>query len=161
MKKLILSFLLLFSLSSLTQADQTSFTINPKAILSGICLINASDITLGSIGYTGYSSGSGTINVLCTRTTTYSIAISTGSNGSAGGRYLKHDTASDKIPYIVCKGPGFNGTDCTNGLWWTGSFVLNSTGTGLVQTFKPYVYTVNSYVTPGNYSDTTSAIITF
>lgn len=159
MKKLLISILLLFPL--LGKAEQTSFTISPQSILSGICVINASDITLGTIGYTGYSSGSGTINVLCTRTTTYSIAIATGSNGTSGGRYLKHATASDKIAYIICKGLGFNGVDCTNGLWWTGSFVLNGTGTGFVQTFKPYVYTVNSYVTPGIYSDTTSAIITF
>lgn len=159
MKKLLLSLFLLLPLIS--KAEQNSFSITPKAILSGICFIDASDIALGNIGYTGYSSGTGNITVLCTRTTTFSIAIATGSNGTSGNRYLKHTTAADKIPYTICKGPGFNGSACSSGVWWTGEYVLNSTGTGFFQTFKPYVYTVNSYTRPGNYSDSTSAIITF
>lgn len=159
MKKVIkIGIIIALSLiSASTFATQLNATTQASAKLASSCTVSSTDISFGLLGTQSntFQEGTGTLNVLCSKSASYTIAIALGSNGVSGYRYMVGATTgnTDKITYAVCQKEGFVGTSCTGTLWYTGSYVLHATGTGINQTYTMYGYAKEGFYTPDNYSD--------
>jgi spore coat protein U-like protein len=176
MKNLIITLISVILCTHFAQAQSIhsiNATLNSSAKLSGVCTINAQNISLGSIiAGQPSSTGYGNISIQCTKGTSYSYYLSFPSDGT-DCPYLIGSQSGDKLYYGIL----INGT--INDLYGP----ISSTGTGLTQSWtmtgmvtppasrwnssnvcknRTSIYTgVNPYITPDNYSNYVSAIISY
>lgn len=177
MKALLITFLSVMSLSSLNAHAQTTHNITTNiessAKLTGVCTISAQNISLGSvIAGQPSSTGYGNLAIQCTKGTPYSYYLSFPSDGT-DCPYLVGSQSGDKLYYGIL----INGT--INDLYGP----ISSTGTGLTQSWtmtgmvtppasrwnssnvcknRTSIYTgMNPYITPDDYSNYVSAIISY
>ena len=141
------------------QAATASSNILVTATVLSFCTIAASPLPFGN-----YSAPALAVNtsivVACTATTGYSVGLSAG--GATGAtvttRQMTGATGTTPLNYALFRDAGFT-------LNWgltTGTNTVAGTGTGLPQTITVFgQVAANQLVTPGLYSDTVVATITY
>lgn len=161
-----LGFLLGLAATSLAA---TPITVTPKATatLTGSCQISAQNINFGELtpqnGETAIwkNLANGTISVLCTRGSSYTISNTLGVNN--GGKIifnLKGQTYGDLIQYGICQTNSFTQLpQCT--LDWYNAKVQSGVGTGSNQDYITYGIVKTGYYRPDIYTDTITSTITF
>ena len=134
----------------------TTFTVS--ASVTATCLISATTLSFGSYTFVVASSTS-TISVTCTNGTTYNVGLNAGAAsgatvttrqmGATGGGLLNYSLFQDSA-------------HSTNWGNTVGTDTLAGTGNGSAQSLTVYgQIPANQYVTPGSYSDTITATITY
>ena len=142
------------SYTDTVSSSTESFSVT--ATIQATCNISASAMAFGT--YAGaVITGSSNLSMQCTVSTTYAIGLSAGTTSGAtvtnrllagsGGRTLAYALFSDS-------GRTVNWGSTTN--------TVSGTGTGAVQTLPVYgKISAGQYVTPGSYTDTITATITY
>lgn len=105
----------------------------------------------------GAVDATGTVRVTCTNTTSYSIALSTGSNASGAVRRMKHVSAAEYVTYELYTNTG------RSTVWSSsGGGLVAATGAGSEQSFTVYGRVpAQSTPKPGNYADTVAITVTY
>jgi spore coat protein U-like protein len=128
------------------------------ATVQATCLISAGALGFGT--YTGVlSNATSTISVTCTNTSGYNIGLSAGTTSGATVAARKMaGTGTDVLNYAL-----FRDSSRTNNWGETvGTDTLAGSGNGLAQTITVYGQVpAGQYVSPGAYSDTITATITY
>ncbi len=155
----VLGFLALglASTSALAQADPATTTFQVSALVLKDCIVSATALTFGI--YTGaVNSAQSIITVTCTNSTTYTVGLGTGLTSGATVTTRQMQNGSALLNYGLFS----NGTWTTN---WGNTSVTNwvsGTGNGSGQTLNVYgQIPANQYVTPGSYTDTIAATVTY
>lgn len=139
-----------------------SFQVGATILVS--CNVTGSTLTFGGsidpLQTPGPVDAATSLNVTCTKTTPYAVALSAGANaGNAqafGSRVMK--SGNNTLPYQLYLDAG------RTQVWGdgTGSGVFSGTGTGSNQTLSVYGRLPSlSGIVPGNYSDTVTVTITY
>jgi spore coat protein U-like protein len=165
LQKFFYSVILSIFLPALAFAQTNLSTITQaRATLNKSCAINATNLNFGAInGAVTGNSATSSINMLCSKNTSYQIQLGFGQYGSVStGRQMNGANSNDRLIYILCKNPGLTKVayaggqlNCTNqsDMWYSTQYVYNGTGNGFLQTVPVYGYTYNAWVTPDTYSD--------
>lgn len=135
-----------------TSAFATTATGNMavSATVQATCIVSATPMAFGTYTSTAASSSTSTVSVTCTNTTPYTLGLGAGA-GTVTARTMT--ASSVALNYGLF----------TNATWTTNFATLASTnGTGAVQTTTVYGQVpANQYVTPGAYTDTIVATVTY
>lgn len=174
MKNKLLITLLYASLCVPTFATNVSGATKATAQLVSSCQMTANNIAFGDVTpkgevtaqWTIQSDTAGSINLICTRDTAYSIALNVGINSLDNAtRQLKDSTTNARIPYAICQTNSltatFSGCVSTWKTWSGGSRVLTGKATGVLQSIPTYGFIEKGYHAPGDYSDTITATVTY
>lgn len=152
------------SLSHAATPTSGSGTFQVGATILVACNVTGSTLTFGGsidpLQTPGPVDAATSLNVTCTKTTPYSVALSAGANaGNAsafGSRVMK--SGNNNLPYQLYLDAG------RTQVWGDGnsSGVYTGTGTGSQQQLTVYgrLPSLNGIV-PGNYSDTVTLTITY
>lgn len=169
MKKIILSILVsIISLAQNAQATPVSTGNKATANISSSCTFSGTNINFGVIDPSIVNQTTGTINVLCTKSTNYQIKSNYGAYFAKGTgqsdwwayeyRMLSTDT-SDYILYSL-----FVPNPTPGRVWGSGSpdDVISGTGNSLLQTYTITAKTrLDHWPKPSDYSDTVTSTISF
>lgn len=132
-----------------------SRTFTVTAIVPSTCSFTTTVLNFGT--YTGVAlSGTSSLSVQCTNTTSYKIGINSGSHAGSGSYSWQMAFGASLVPYTLWrdaahsqKWGGTQGTDTIDGI-----------GNGSVQNVSFYgTVDAGLYVTPGNYTDTVNVIL--
>jgi spore coat protein U-like protein len=121
------------------------------------CGISASNLNFGN--YTGtVNNATTTLQVGCTSGTSYHVGLDAGTASGATVTTRKMQNGTATLAYALYSNSGrttnWGNTSATN--WWAG------TGTGAAQTLTVYgQVAAGQYVTPGSYTDTITATISY
>ncbi|WP_158218738.1 Csu type fimbrial protein [Roseateles aquatilis] len=164
-RTLLIAIVLGASAMSAQAANPTSAsgTFQVGATILVACNVTGSTLTFGAIDplqNPGPADASTSLNVTCTKTTPYSVALSAGTNAgnpsAFGSRVMKN--GNNSLPYQLYLDAG------RTQVWGDGnsSGVYAGTGTGSQQALTVYgrLPSLNGIV-PGNYSDTVTVTITY
>ena len=134
-----------------------TFTVTATVVAN--CTLSAGALAFGNYVPTAQTLTTTTISVTCTNTTTYNIGLDggTGSQSSGYTRYMTGPGGAE-IPYHFF-------SDSARSTQWgntVGTDTVAGTGTGSAQVLTVYgiIYT-SHYVTPGSYTDTVTATVTY
>jgi spore coat protein U-like protein len=133
----------------------TDFSVT--ATVAKDCGVTATNLAFGN--YTGaVNNSTSTVTVTCTNTTTYTVGLSPGLATGATVTTRKMQNGTALLPYALYSNSGmttnWGNTAATN--WVSG------TGTGVAQALTVYgQIAAKQYVTPGSYSDTITATVTY
>jgi len=156
----ILGFLSLgiASTSAIAQTNPATITFGVSAMVLKDCVVSATAMAFGN--YTGaINSVQSTVTVTCTNTTTYTVGLNAGttSGGSAANPRLMAGPSGATLAYGLYQ----NATWTTNWGNATGSWV-SGTGNGAAQPLTVYgQIAAGLHVTPGSYTDTITATVTY
>lgn len=164
MKKFILLISALFINSSF--AGQTTNHFSSNVSLAASCSISADTFDFGdltAVGSPSTISKTLSLNVLCTRNSSFSVLLDSGSNHDASNnRFMKATNSSDLIQYGICKTLVFGTSPYYCGSpWWGSSYTYTATGTGKPQIISGYIFSRTGFYKPDNYSDTVITTILF
>lgn len=150
-------------ISGISYAGSTTATTQASASLAKNCLLSATNISFGTFNLAaGETDANGSINVLCTKGTTYNIAINWGhveAQQSQNGDMIGA-SSGDIIAY------GIN-SSYHSGFMWGVDHPVNGVGNGLTQSYTTYgraytgIYGHPAYPTPDNYSDTVTIALNY
>jgi spore coat protein U-like protein len=135
-------------------------TIAVTAVVQATCLISATPIAFGT--YTGaVVAVTATITVTCTTSTPYTISLSaglgTGPTATVTTRHMMGPAAAI-LGYVLT-------SDAPHAVNWgltPGTDTVAGTGTGIAQPITVYAQEAAAqYVTPGAYTDTVTATVTY
>ena len=133
----------------------TTFTVTATVVKD--CGVSATNLVFGN--YTGaVNNSTSTVTVTCTNTTTYTVGLSAGlaTGATVTTRKMQYGTAL--LNYALYS----NSTHATN---WGNTAATNwvaGTGTGVAQPLTVYgQIAAGLYVTPGSYTDTITATVTY
>ena len=155
----VLGFLTLgiASTSAIAQTNPATTTFGVSATVLKDCIVSATAMAFGN--YTGaVNSAQSTVTVTCTNTTTYTVGLSAGlaSGATVTTRQMQNGTA------LLSYGLFSNATWTTN---WGNTSATNwvsGTGNGAAQPLTVYGQIASGlYVTPGSYTDTITATVTY
>jgi len=139
-------------------ASTATTTFNVTATVQATCLISASNLGFGT--YTGSAiATTTTLSVTCTNGTTYNVGLNAGTSAGAtvSARAMTGPGAAI-LDYALYQDSGHS----TNWGNTVGTDTKSGTGNGSAQTLTVYGnLTGNQYPTPGSYSDTITATITY
>jgi spore coat protein U-like protein len=144
------------STTSAFAASPATTTFAVTANVATNCAVSATALGFGS--YTGaVNTASSTVTVTCTNSTGYTVGLDAGLTGaSVTTRQMKNGAAT--LNYGLFS----NGTWATN---WGNTLATNwviGTGNGAAQALTVYgQIAAGQYVTPGSYSDTITATVTY
>jgi spore coat protein U-like protein len=144
------------TLSGATFATRTAtFTVTATVVKD--CGVSATKMVFGN--YTGaVNNTTSTVTVTCTNTTTYTVGLSAGLATGATVTTRKMQNGTYLLPYALYSNSGmttnWGNTAATN--WVSG------TGSGVAQPLTVYgQIAAGLYVTPGSYTDTITATVTY
>lgn len=153
----VAAYLTLIGGSAHAATNSTTFQVSAQ--VQATCDISASALNFGT--YTGAAtSNNSTLTVQCTNSTEYTVALDKGVNGAAvGTREMKDSSSGDTLNYQLY-------TDNTYTTVWgdgtSSSGTQSGTGDGSNQTLTVYgKLPAGQFKTPGTYSDTITATITY
>ncbi len=146
-------------------AASSSDTLAVSATVAATCTVAGNTLAFGI--YSGQLiDASTTIAVTCTNTTTYSVALSSGAHAGSGGgegranRRMAGPGAA-RLAYALFNNSGRT-TEWTSDAGEGGQGLVSGTGNGAAQLLTIYGrLTAAQYVTPGSYSDTVTATVTY
>ncbi len=149
---------LTFAANTASATTTATTTFGVSATVQGTCLISATAMGFGT--YTGVAATStSSVNVTCTNTTSYNVGLSAGtSTGAAVTSRKMTGPASATLAYSLF-------SDSARSSNWgqtVGTDTVVGSGNGSQQTLTVYgAVAAGQYVTPGAYSDTITATITY
>jgi spore coat protein U-like protein len=161
MKKLALAGLVLattaFASGTPAAAATSTTTMSVTATVQATCSVSAATLAFGT--YTGTQlDGSSTLSVSCTNTTPYTVALNVGTGTGATVAVRKMTASATTLNYSLYQ-------DSARGTVWgqtTGTDTVAGTGNGSAQTLNVYGRIPSGQLpTPGSYSDTITATITY
>ncbi len=137
-------------------ATPVTASIAVSATVQSNCIISAAPLAFGT--YTGaLNNTTSTVTATCTNTTPYDIGLDKGSNGATTStRQMK--SGISMLNYSI-----FSDAAMTKN-WGTiiGTDAVHGTGGGSAQSLSVYgQIPANQYVTPGAYTDTVTATLTY
>lgn len=156
-------------LSSGAQAGTTSANMQTQATLGTTCTISASTVNFGDLSQKTASpqvvTETENFQALCTKNTAYTIQIDDGANTSGNNRYMKGASSGTLLQYGICytNFVSVNPWSCASGDdSWNPTVPAHAfTGTGVVQNITAYIFAPTGYYVPDNYTDTTTATLSF
>ncbi len=142
---------------STNYSGTVTFTVTATVVAN--CTLSVGSLAFGNYVPTAQTLSTATITVTCTDTTTYNVGLD-GGTGSQSSGYTRYMTgpAGAEVPYHFFSDSG-RSTEWGNTV---GTDTVAGTGTGSAQTLTVYgiMYT-SHYVTPGSYTDTVTATVTY
>lgn len=149
--------------SQQTGTSTQSIVVN-IAISKDCTAITAPGVNFGSAPLVGSFTGvSQSINVICTKGSTYTVGMSNGLHAVGTQRYMT-SSAGGKLAYEIYKGSGTTrwGSTVTAERMLSGD-ANNTSGDGLTRTFNYNAQVLTSQATPvaGSYSDTVTVDLSF
>jgi spore coat protein U-like protein len=152
----IFGVLALGAASTSAVASSTTATMGVTATVQATCIVSATPMGFGTYISTAASTSTSAITVTCTNSTTYTLGLDAGLNGgTVTTRQMKNGTAL--LNYALFSDSGRT----TNWGNTTGSWV-SGTGNGSGQAITVYGQAAaGQYVTPGAYSDSITATVTY
>lgn len=165
--KTVKKFILLLGMLSFSYAyaGNVNSTTKATASLSKSCSLSATNISFGTLTPAVSNMATGTLSILCSKNTSYSIAMryaTLAPQDSPNAGLMTGSVSGDKIVYGI-----FKTTDYGQPTW--GYSPLSGTGNGQTQNYTMYgvvqltrwptIYA--PYPTPDNYSDTVTTTVTF
>lgn len=163
MKKLqkIMMFSLLSAMGANLFAANLTATQKATATLTSSCTVSAANVVFGNIAVaaTGTQEGNGSVTSLCTKGTSYTLSLSRGQGIDYNNRVMSGKSGnSDKLRYQLYQDA--NHTPAL--IWGEAGSAVSLVGTGSAQTSTIYgLLNLNQYVTPDNYSDTTTVTLVY
>lgn len=157
-------------ISPIAYAGSTTGTTKATATLAKTCNISTGNVNFGNLAQQGSSPSivwaTGTVQTLCSKSTSYSIQLNVGNNLDANNfRRMAGASTGGFIQYTMCQ------TQSIDGVWgstggclvpWRGTqYPVTSVGTGSNQTFTVYAASQTGYYAPDNYADTIVATIVY
>lgn len=139
-------------------ASTATTTFNVTATVQSTCLISGSTLAFGT--YTGSAlSVSTTLSVTCTNSTTYNVGLNPGTaSGATVTTRAMTGPGGATLSYALYQDSGHS----TNWGQTVGTDTKSGTGNGSAQTLTVYgLLAGNQYPSPGSYSDTITATITY
>lgn len=172
LQKLLIALAISSTLTTISFAGTTTTVFQATGKISDVCYLSVTNINFGTInlnapGNINYANGS--LSLLCTRSTPYSVILGFGtaasgafySNGRPNTGWMTGQNTGNHIAYSIQSQPINN----NNPSW--GSTPVNGTGTGAVQNYTMYgevqlnAFGTSAFPVPDNYSDNVSATVTF
>jgi spore coat protein U-like protein len=162
-------FTFTFFLHNSVNAGTTTGATKATATIGKTCTISATNISFGTLNLsTTFNYANGTLQILCTKNTTYTIGMNYATadtkgyytNGKADTGLMTGSAHGDQIAY------GIQPTNNFSGASWN-AITVSGTATGQIQTMTMYGAAVLGYTgyptypTPDNYSDNVSVTITY
>ena len=144
---------------STNYSGTATFTVTATIVPN--CTISAGALAFGNYDPTVQrTNANASLTVTCTNTTTYNVGLDGGTGSQYNGGYTRYMTGPGgaEIPYHF-----FSNSNLTTEWGNTvGTDTVAGTGTGSAQTLTVYGTMYSShYVTPGSYTDTVTATITY
>jgi spore coat protein U-like protein len=142
---------------AIAHAATATASITVTATVSATCLISATPMAFGSYSGT-ITTSTATLTVTCNNTTPYTVALNPGLSTGATVTTRKMTLSSSTLAYVLT-------SDAAYAVNWgqtTGTDTVAGTGNGAAQPLTVYGrVAAGQYVTPGTYSDTVTATVTF
>ena len=154
---ILLSAISCLAVSTGAQAATSNSTMAVSANVQATCAINANPLAFGTYSSSQLDAAT-TIGVNCTNTTTYSVSLDTGSGTGATVAQRKMSNGAQTLTYTVYS------DSARSALWGTtvNTNTVAGTGTGSSQLLNVYGrIPAGQLPTPGAYSDTLTATITY
>jgi spore coat protein U-like protein len=153
----VLGLLALAFAATPAQATTATTTFSVSATVQATCSVTATTLAFGTYASTAASTSTSTVSVSCTNTTPYTIGLDAGLTTGATVTTRQMKNGSALLNYVLYSDSGRN----TNWGNSTGSWV-SGTGDGAAQALTVYgSVPTGQYVTPGSYSDTITATVTY
>jgi len=165
-KTLLAAAMLAFGGAAITAQAATTDTFHVNMTILPSCSItagSASDIQIGAAtGVTadsGSNYGQGTVHVVCSKTTSYHVAMTPSNSNPNGAGTMSSLSTSDLVPYQLHQ-------DSPSGAIWGGSSggksnTVGGTGTGESQDIDVFAVAPDANFTPGDYSDVVTVSVSF
>jgi spore coat protein U-like protein len=137
-------------------AVTTTSNITVTASVGKLCSLGSPTLNFGAYDPTAAALDVSTVlNVNCTKTTPFTIALGNGLNFAGGNRYMKDSVSTDTLHYELYSDSGHTT------VWNAVSTVAGTGGTNTSETVYGRIF-AGQFVTPATtYSDTVVASITF
>lgn len=150
------------SMNALAATATTTF--NVRITITAACDISTTaptDVNFGSQPSTAINvDNQGALNVNCTPSAPYTIALDNGQNGTdASTRKMSNGTAL--VPYQLYRNAGRTAADVWGSTAGTGGNVYAGTGSGSVQSIPVYGRVPSTNFPAGSYADLITATITY
>jgi spore coat protein U-like protein len=150
--------------SGAAQAATATTTFNVRITITAACDISTTaptDVNFGTQPSTATNvDNQGALNVNCTPSAPYTIALDNGQNGTdANTRKMSSGTAL--VPYQLYRNATRTAADIWGSTTGTGGNVYAASGTGTVQTVPVYGRVPNTNFAAGSYADVITATITY
>ncbi|MDR6937266.1 MULTISPECIES: spore coat U domain-containing protein [unclassified Luteibacter] len=146
------------------RAATATTTFNVRITITAACDISTTaptDVNFGTQPSTATNvDNQGALNVNCTPSAPYTIALDNGQNGtSATTRAMTNGTAL--VPYQLYRNPSRGAADIWGSTTGTGGNVFAGSGTGTVQNIPVYGRVPSTNFPAGAYTDVITATITY
>ncbi|HEX5279902.1 MAG TPA: spore coat U domain-containing protein [Micropepsaceae bacterium] len=131
---------------------------NVTATVAATCIISGSNLAFGS--YSGAAiNAQTTVSVTCTNGTSYNVGLNAGTaSGATVTTRAMTGPSSATLNYAMYQ----NNTHTTNWGNTVGTDTVSGSGNGSAQSLTVYgVLAASQYPTPGSYSDTITATVTY
>jgi spore coat protein U-like protein len=151
-------------LSSPARANSVANSPVPiSATVQATCTLSGTTLAFGT--YTGSQiDTSAALSVTCTNTTAYTVGLDGGSHSSGGGETPNRrmgGPSGARLNYTLFSNAGRT-TQWANSVGEGGSGIVSGTGDGSAQVLNVYGrLAAGQYVTPGGYTDTVTATVTY
>ena len=150
--------------SGAAQAATATTTFNVRITITAACDISTTaptDVNFGTSASTAVNvDNQGALNVNCTPSAPYTIALDNGQNGTdVNSRKMSSGTAL--VPYQLYRAATRTAADVWGSTTGTGGNVYAASGTGTVQTVPVYGRVPSANFPAGSYADVITATITY
>jgi spore coat protein U-like protein len=145
-------------------ADATT-TFNVLITITAACDISTSAPTSVNFGAQPSTASNvdneGALNVICTPSAAYTIALDDGQNSTGGAAGRRMSDGSGFVPYQLYRDAGRTAADVWGSTGGSGGNVYSGTGNGTVQSLPVYGRVPSTNFPAGSYSDVITATITY
>ena len=143
--------------STAAHATTTTTTFAVTANVQATCVVSAAPLSFGT--YNGVlNNATSTVNVTCTNSTPYNVGLDQGTATGATVTTRKMKNGANLLNYSLFSNSGMT----TNWGNTVGTDTVTGTGSGASQSLTVYGQVpAGQYVTPGSYSDTITATVTY
>jgi spore coat protein U-like protein len=146
------------------RAATANTTFNVRITITTACDISTTaptDVNFGTQPSTATNvDNQGALNVNCTPSSPYTIALDNGQNGTdANSRKMSSGTS--QVPYQLYRLATRTAADIWGSTTGTGGNIYSGTGTGTVQTVPVYGRVPSTNFPAGSYADVITATITY
>lgn len=147
----VLGIVMLCLASAPAWAATATTTFAVSATVQATCTVSATAMAFGTYIPTAASTNTSTVSVTCTNTTPYTLGLNAGLNGTVTARAMKSGAVLLNYGLFTDSGHTTNFATLAS---------ANGTGSAVVTTVYGQVPAAQ-YVTPGAYSDTITATVTY
>jgi spore coat protein U-like protein len=158
----VLGILALGLASTSAYATTTTGTMVVTATIAADCSVSTNPLGFGTYTATSPSTATANISVTCTNTTTYDIGLDPGTSTSATVTTRAMEVGGGTFTPVLNYGLYQDSGHSTNWGQTVSTDTLHKTGSGSAQSWTIYgLIPSGQYQTPGAYTDTVTATITW